>query len=152
MNVLVMMIVFCEVHLQHICFFFFSSRRRHTRFDCDWSSDVCSSDLRRGVCPGRPVRLRLAGEQRGGSRRGERDRPPDEDECGEHRRPAAAYWDHDPGPAVTHTTTVALAPAAVLEAARRFFAERVPSAAAFVEQEGPGFLVLRGQGGGGGGV
>src|SRR5688572_32247312 len=30
--------------------FFFSSRRRHTRFDCDWSSDVCSSDLR-------PVRL-----------------------------------------------------------------------------------------------
>src|SRR2546430_8755093 len=28
--------------------FFFSSRRRHTRFDCDWSSDVCSSDLLRG--------------------------------------------------------------------------------------------------------
>src|SRR5207237_7441512 len=27
--------------------FFFSSRRRHTRFKCDWSSDVCSSDLRR---------------------------------------------------------------------------------------------------------
>src|SRR5256886_17591640 len=26
-------------------FFFFPSRRRHTRFDCDWSSDVCSSDL-----------------------------------------------------------------------------------------------------------
>src|SRR2546427_9525706 len=26
-------------------YFFFSSRRRHTRFDCDWSSDVCSSDL-----------------------------------------------------------------------------------------------------------
>src|SRR2546430_16325416 len=25
--------------------FLFSSRRRHTRFDCDWSSDVCSSDL-----------------------------------------------------------------------------------------------------------
>src|SRR2546430_7936662 len=24
--------------------FFFSSTRRHTRFDCDWSSDVCSSD------------------------------------------------------------------------------------------------------------
>src|SRR2546430_12597207 len=23
----------------------FPSRRRHTRFDCDWSSDVCSSDL-----------------------------------------------------------------------------------------------------------
>src|SRR5207302_5590820 len=27
------------------CFFFFSSRRRHTRFSRDWSSDVCSSDL-----------------------------------------------------------------------------------------------------------
>src|SRR6478736_6298987 len=32
--------------------FFFSSRRRHTRFDCDWSSDVCSSDL---IVP--PLRL-----------------------------------------------------------------------------------------------
>src|SRR6266567_7291542 len=29
----------------HYFFFFFSSRRRHTIFDCDWSSDVCSSDL-----------------------------------------------------------------------------------------------------------
>src|SRR5438132_13696902 len=28
-------------------FFFFSSRRRHTRSLCDWSSDVCSSDLRK---------------------------------------------------------------------------------------------------------
>src|SRR5688572_21984192 len=28
--------------------FFFPSRRRHTRFDCDWSSDVCSSDLAGG--------------------------------------------------------------------------------------------------------
>src|SRR6266700_7125522 len=28
-------------------FFFFSSRRRHTRFSRDWSSDVCSSDLQR---------------------------------------------------------------------------------------------------------
>src|SRR2546430_12358911 len=34
-------------HASHVLFlfFFFSSRRRHTRFDCDWSSDVCSSDL-----------------------------------------------------------------------------------------------------------
>src|SRR2546430_13812471 len=38
-------------------FFFFSSRRRHTRFDCDWSSDVCSSDLRD------------AGERRGAGRK-----------------------------------------------------------------------------------
>src|SRR5690606_39378375 len=29
--------------------FFFSSRRRHTRFSRDWSSDVCSSDLTLGV-------------------------------------------------------------------------------------------------------
>src|SRR5690606_40472279 len=28
-----------------LLFFFFSSRRRHTRFSRDWSSDVCSSDL-----------------------------------------------------------------------------------------------------------
>src|SRR5690606_32714284 len=28
-----------------MCVFFFSSRRRHTRFSRDWSSDVCSSDL-----------------------------------------------------------------------------------------------------------
>src|SRR5690606_41143319 len=28
-----------------VIFFFFSSRRRHTRFSRDWSSDVCSSDL-----------------------------------------------------------------------------------------------------------
>src|SRR2546430_3146533 len=33
------------VNLCGFFFFFFSSRRRHTRFDCDWSSDVCSSDL-----------------------------------------------------------------------------------------------------------
>src|SRR5205085_11858053 len=39
-----------------VLFFFFSSRRRHTRFDCDWSSDVCSSDLKAA----RPV-IRLEG-------------------------------------------------------------------------------------------
>src|SRR5690348_18310847 len=32
-------------------FFFFSSRRRHTRWTGDWSSDVCSSDLRGGSAP-----------------------------------------------------------------------------------------------------
>src|SRR5689334_24677333 len=36
-------------------FFFFSSRRRHTRWNCDWSSDVCSSDL--GAFEGRPWAL-----------------------------------------------------------------------------------------------
>src|SRR5690348_18281383 len=35
-------------------FFFFSSRRRHTRWTGDWSSDVCSSDL--GAAKSHPVR------------------------------------------------------------------------------------------------
>src|SRR5690625_7928437 len=38
-------------------FFFFSSRRRHTRWRRDWSSDVCSSDLPHwgtDPCPGDP--------------------------------------------------------------------------------------------------
>src|SRR5262245_36302955 len=35
---------FCSAFV--FCFFFFSSRRRHTRCLSDWSSDVCSSDLR----------------------------------------------------------------------------------------------------------
>ena len=48
---------------------------------------------------------------------------------------------------MTHSTTVALPPQDVLDRAKRFFAERVPQAAAFVEKEGAGFLVLRGQGG-----
>src|SRR5260370_26607640 len=39
-------------------FFFFSSRRRHTRFKCDWSSDVCSSDLAHPMYP-RDAFLRL---------------------------------------------------------------------------------------------
>src|SRR2546430_5072946 len=38
----------CILKVGHGVFFFFSSRRRHTRFDCDWSSDVCSSDLPTG--------------------------------------------------------------------------------------------------------
>lgn len=46
-----------------------------------------------------------------------------------------------------HTTGVALPPAEVLERVKRFFSERVPHAAAFVEKEGPQFVVLRGQGG-----
>src|SRR2546430_7788250 len=36
-----------------VCFFF-SSRRRHTIFDCDWSSDVCSSDLPRETTETKP--------------------------------------------------------------------------------------------------
>src|SRR5439155_11029359 len=37
---------FCH-YLISLMFFFFSSRRRHTRWPRDWSSDVCSSDLGR---------------------------------------------------------------------------------------------------------
>src|SRR2546430_7754909 len=44
-------------------FFFFSSRRRHTRFDCDWSSDVCSSDLQVSPPPALVIRApQLAAE------------------------------------------------------------------------------------------
>src|SRR2546430_10523153 len=39
--------------------FFFSSRRRHTRFDCDWSSDVCSSDLADTIAVRLPTRYRF---------------------------------------------------------------------------------------------
>src|SRR5882762_4210493 len=49
-------------------FFFFSSRRRHTRFKCDWSSDVCSSDLQLPAAMEMPEedlcrRLRRAGRE-----------------------------------------------------------------------------------------
>src|SRR5690242_21070918 len=44
-----LLVVFCF-------FFFFSSRRRHTRLTCDWSSDVCSSDLAQcGACVDKKV-------------------------------------------------------------------------------------------------
>src|SRR6266480_7268883 len=64
-------------------FFFFSSRRRHTRLTCDWSSDVCSSDLfkperlkARGACMTRrfirratlSTRIKLGGKTGRGER------------------------------------------------------------------------------------
>src|SRR5215211_8439481 len=42
-------------------FFFFSSRRRHTRSLCDWSSDVCSSDLLSDRPAGQPPPGRASG-------------------------------------------------------------------------------------------
>src|SRR6266480_281104 len=52
--------------------FFFSSRRRHTRLTCDWSSDVCSSDLLRqrieADATGRVIVDRRLGERRRGSK------------------------------------------------------------------------------------
>src|SRR6266436_357591 len=71
--------------MRQLLFFFFSSRRRHTRCSRDWSSDVCSSDLigrRAGLsCSGRPVAQAVSGccdrPARGGprSRHGRRLRP-----------------------------------------------------------------------------
>src|SRR4051812_48493307 len=49
----------CGVESRVRFFFFFSSRRRHTRLTCDWSSDVCSSDLSGPGC--RCPRCRRAG-------------------------------------------------------------------------------------------
>src|SRR2546430_3087549 len=45
----------------YVVFFFFSSRRRHTRFDCDWSSDVCSSDLTQATIEAHRSAWRRAG-------------------------------------------------------------------------------------------
>src|SRR5207237_7679289 len=38
------------------------SRRRHTRFKCDWSSDVCSSDLLGDLGAGRPMDRLICGD------------------------------------------------------------------------------------------
>src|SRR5207237_2917098 len=63
------------IFISFLCyiFFFFSSRRRHTRFKCDWSSDVCSSDLaRRSRSHHRRVRRRVRCRRRSrGYARGE---------------------------------------------------------------------------------
>ena len=46
-----------------------------------------------------------------------------------------------------HEMTTTLPPGDVLRQAKDFFGRRVPATAAFPEKEGPGHLVLRGQGG-----
>jgi hypothetical protein len=48
---------------------------------------------------------------------------------------------------MTHEVTTTLAPADVMRRAKEFFASRVPATGAFVDTEGPGHVVLRGQGG-----
>src|SRR5207237_1097507 len=56
----------CIFYLRYrtfLIFFFFSSRRRHTRFKCDWSSDVCSSDLTAAAMAGL-VRISVSSVQR----------------------------------------------------------------------------------------
>src|SRR2546430_17050088 len=69
-------------------FFFFSSRRRHTRFDCDWSSDVCSSDLDARVAGWRRslARAENAGGGRPGARARARRRRSEERRGGEEGR------------------------------------------------------------------
>src|SRR6266511_326698 len=70
-----MMLFFCTIPSARTgIFFFFSSRRRHTRFSRDWSSDVCSSDLQQA---GR-ARPGEEGEQPVPMRGGEEVREPDE--------------------------------------------------------------------------
>src|SRR5438477_4467036 len=68
-------------------FFFFSSIRRHTRLTCDWSSDVCSSDLCARCAPlARPVRQScLSTPRTGQSRR----RGRDQEACGTGRASGA---------------------------------------------------------------
>src|SRR5688572_32090769 len=78
--ILVLSLFTCSFFFSFFFFFFFSSRRRHTRFDCDWSSDVCSSDLRRpppgtrrhAPCPALPTPSRGTRRSRSAPRR----RPP----------------------------------------------------------------------------
>ncbi|HEV8612009.1 MAG TPA: hypothetical protein VGQ73_00780 [Gemmatimonadales bacterium] len=48
---------------------------------------------------------------------------------------------------MTHETMTSLGAADVIARAKAFFAERVPNTAAYPEEEGPGFLTMRGQGG-----
>src|SRR2546429_1680359 len=48
------------INMSNTLFFFFSSRRRHTRCSRDWSSDVCSSDL--FMCGARNVQVHPGGE------------------------------------------------------------------------------------------
>src|SRR5689334_23397164 len=74
LTVLYLLLVFCDLLswfffflLLILCFFFFfffSSRRRHTRWNCDWSSDVCSSDLRPSPAADLPRRDRGRGAHR----------------------------------------------------------------------------------------
>src|SRR2546426_6724651 len=53
---MIALFIWSAVHeVSCFCFFFFSSRRRHTRLQGDWSSDVCSSDL---ASPKSPTRWR----------------------------------------------------------------------------------------------
>src|SRR5437762_14390317 len=66
-----------------MCFFFFSSRRRHTRYIGDWSSDVCSSDLDGDGDADRQEVHRNAAAHRSGTEDAD---PVDRDQRSEERR------------------------------------------------------------------
>src|SRR3712207_7044580 len=67
---LIMSILFSCSDIYIFLFFFFSSRRRHTRYWRDWSSDVCSSDLPAPIGPRRPDVQRPQGLPSDADRRG----------------------------------------------------------------------------------
>src|SRR6266496_15558 len=80
-------------------FFFFSSRRRHTRSLRDWSSDVCSSDLRAHWLAGiEQVEILLLRAVRRDQRREDRARHEDRDEEGAEDRARVA---DEPVPGLT---------------------------------------------------
>src|SRR3954462_16039920 len=85
--------------------FFFSSRRRHTRLSCDWSSDVCSSDLDPGHDPAAEqardlglhggVHLGARSEERRGGKEGRSRGAPDhlkKKEVKEHVYADGGWW------------------------------------------------------------
>src|SRR5690242_8265875 len=89
--------LYIKRHSLCIIFFFFSSRRRHTRLTCDWSSDVCSSDL--AVCG--PGRARCDDCIRDGEYR--------EQQCRGHQNPpATAGWRSIHDQASVHLLLLAL--------------------------------------------
>src|SRR5712692_7186279 len=59
-------VLFLTIHpLDLTMRFFFSSRRRHTTWICDWSSDVCSSDLLRSLARQAELRVKVELDPRG---------------------------------------------------------------------------------------
>src|SRR5207253_6748910 len=71
--------------------FFFSSRRRHTRWPRDWSSDVCSSDLPALGRSSLERSIRALLTEEGASSRWKR-KPPRRARLARSRAPISAYW------------------------------------------------------------
>src|SRR3712207_3723805 len=62
LDVVLVCVFLLKILLARFVFFFFSSRRRHTRYWRDWSSDVCSSDLVRAGSAGRTAGAPASGQ------------------------------------------------------------------------------------------